>query len=119
MFVDSHCHLNYQGLVEDQPRVLARARAAGVELMLNISTRAAEWDAIRAKYGLRAPGFDAYLGHSWQFIDFCFTKGEDLVAGLTSTVAIRQAGFHEAMYTDDMFTKWFKRYQADGLLPPP
>ena len=36
MFVDSHCHLNYQGLVEDQPGVLARARAAGVDLMLNI-----------------------------------------------------------------------------------
>jgi len=46
MFIDSHCHLNYQGLVEDQPGVLARARAAGVELMLNISTRASEWDAV-------------------------------------------------------------------------
>ena len=46
MFIDSHCHLNYQGLVEDQPSVLARARAAGVDLMLNISTRAAEWDAV-------------------------------------------------------------------------
>ena len=46
MFVDSHCHLNYQGLVEDQPAVLARARAAGVDLMLNISTRASEWDAV-------------------------------------------------------------------------
>ena len=48
MFIDSHCHLNYQGLVEDQPAVLARARAAGVELMLNISTRASEWDAVIA-----------------------------------------------------------------------
>ena len=40
MFVDSHCHLNYKGLVEDQAGVLARARAAGVSMMLNISTRA-------------------------------------------------------------------------------
>jgi TatD DNase family protein len=46
MFIDSHCHLNYQGLVEDQPAVLGRARAAGVDLMLNISTRASEWDAV-------------------------------------------------------------------------
>ena len=46
MFVDSHCHLNYKGLVEDQPGVLARARAAGVSTMLNISTRASEWDAV-------------------------------------------------------------------------
>lgn len=48
MFVDSHCHLNYEGLVEDQQGVLARARAAGVTRMLNISTRASEWDAVIA-----------------------------------------------------------------------
>jgi TatD DNase family protein len=46
MFVDSHCHLNYKGLVEDQQGVLARARAAGVSTMLNISTRESEWDAV-------------------------------------------------------------------------
>lgn len=48
MFVDSHCHLNYKGLAEDQPAVLARARAAGVVKMLNISTRASEWDEVIA-----------------------------------------------------------------------
>lgn len=48
MFVDSHCHLNYKGLVEDQQGVLDRARAAGVSQMLNISTRASEWDAVIA-----------------------------------------------------------------------
>jgi TatD DNase family protein len=46
MFIDSHCHLNYKGLVEDQLAVLARARAAGVTTMLNISTRAGEWDEV-------------------------------------------------------------------------
>lgn len=48
MFVDSHCHLNYKGLVEEQDAVVARARAAGVGPMLNISTRASEWDAVVA-----------------------------------------------------------------------
>jgi TatD DNase family protein len=43
MLVDSHCHLNYEGLVEDQPAVLRRARAAGVGTFLNISTRRSEW----------------------------------------------------------------------------
>lgn len=43
MFVDSHCHLNYKGLVEDQTGVLTRARAEGVSCMLNISTREREW----------------------------------------------------------------------------
>lgn len=46
MFVDSHCHLNYAGLVEDQDAVIARARIAGVDTMLNISTRVIEWDAV-------------------------------------------------------------------------
>lgn len=46
MFVDSHCHLNYEGLIEDQASVLTRARTAGVSAMLNISTREREWSAI-------------------------------------------------------------------------
>jgi TatD DNase family protein len=46
MFVDSHCHLNYKGLVEQQQDVLARAREAGVAAMLNISTREREWDDV-------------------------------------------------------------------------
>ncbi len=46
MLIDSHCHLNYKGLVEDQAAVLERARAAGVRGMLNISTRESEWDDV-------------------------------------------------------------------------
>lgn len=43
MLIDSHCHLNYKGLVEDQAAVIARARARGVTGMLSISTREREW----------------------------------------------------------------------------
>jgi TatD DNase family protein len=46
MLVDSHCHLNYKGLVEDQQSVLNRARGVGVTAMLNISTRESEWDEV-------------------------------------------------------------------------
>ena len=48
MLIDSHCHLNYKGLVEDQQNVLERARSAGIDLMLNIATRESEWDAVLA-----------------------------------------------------------------------
>jgi len=48
MLIDSHCHLNYKGLVEEQDAVLARARAAGIGGFLNISTRASEWDDVVA-----------------------------------------------------------------------
>jgi len=45
---DSHCHLNYKGLGEQQPDVLARARESGVVAMLNIATREREWDEVLA-----------------------------------------------------------------------
>jgi len=46
MLVDSHCHLEYEGLVEDQEGVLERARSAGVGQFLNISTRISEWQKV-------------------------------------------------------------------------
>ena len=46
--IDSHCHLEYERLVDDQAGVLARARAAGVAGMLNISTRRSEWERVIA-----------------------------------------------------------------------
>ncbi|MEG3154806.1 TatD family hydrolase [Sphingomonas sp. RB1R13] len=46
--IDSHCHLNYPGLIERQGEVLATARARGVAGFLNISTRQSEWADIIA-----------------------------------------------------------------------
>ena len=48
MLVDSHCHLEYEGLVDDQDNVLDRARGAGVRGFLNISTRRSEWSRVIA-----------------------------------------------------------------------
>jgi len=44
--IDSHCHLNYDGLVERQDEVLENARERGVEGFLNISTRQSEWNDV-------------------------------------------------------------------------
>ena len=46
--IDSHCHLNYEGLVERQEEVLDNARQRGVQGFLNISTRQREWGDIVA-----------------------------------------------------------------------
>jgi TatD DNase family protein len=46
--IDSHCHLNYEGLVERQDEVLENARQHGVLGFLNISTRKREWNDIIA-----------------------------------------------------------------------
>jgi TatD DNase family protein len=48
ILVDSHCHLNYPGLVEDQQGVLARGRAAGIGHFLAIGTKQAEWAEVTA-----------------------------------------------------------------------
>jgi TatD DNase family protein len=44
--IDSHCHLNYEGLVERQDEVLGNARERGVQGFLNISTRQREWNDV-------------------------------------------------------------------------
>ena len=46
--IDSHCHLNYDGLAERQDEVLNNARARGVQGFLNISTRQREWGDVIA-----------------------------------------------------------------------
>ncbi|CDO38880.1 MULTISPECIES: TatD family hydrolase [Novosphingobium] len=46
MLIDSHCHLEYEGLVEDQQGILERARQSGIRGFLNISTRQSEWDRV-------------------------------------------------------------------------
>ena len=61
MLIDSHCHLNYKGLVEDQAQVLARARESGVTGFLNISTRLSEWEAVVAT-ATREPDVWASVG---------------------------------------------------------
>ncbi len=44
--IDSHCHLNYEGLVERRDEVLEAARARGIGGFLNISTRQREWNDV-------------------------------------------------------------------------
>jgi TatD DNase family protein len=39
LIVDSHCHLDYEGLAENLPALLKRSADAGVGLMLSISSR--------------------------------------------------------------------------------
>ena len=81
----------------------------------------AEWAAIVKKYDLRAPtSLQEYVGQSFIFTDLIFAYGAEKLppAMLVSTVKARQAGFHDCMDTEDMFRKWFRRFQDLRLLPP-
>jgi TatD DNase family protein len=45
--IDSHCHLDYEGLADRLPEVLAHAAEAGVEAMITISARVSRFPALR------------------------------------------------------------------------
>jgi TatD DNase family protein len=46
LVVDSHCHLDFEDLTESLPEVLANADAAGVGLMVSISTRVRKFERL-------------------------------------------------------------------------
>lgn len=48
MLIDSHCHLDFPELADDLDAVLERARAAGVGLMVTISTRVRRFNELKA-----------------------------------------------------------------------
>ena len=48
MLVDSHCHLDFKDFDADRSDVLARAKTAGVDLMVTISTKITEAEKIIA-----------------------------------------------------------------------
>ena len=85
--------------------------------------RQAEWAAIAAKYGLRAPvDLGAFVGQSFIYVDGLISGGRRGAAPSLplslSTIKLRQAGFHSCIDTEDMFTKWFHYFQEQKLLPP-
>lgn len=48
MLIDSHCHLDFPDFATELDAVVARARAAGIERMVTISTRVARQDDLLA-----------------------------------------------------------------------
>ena len=94
MLIDSHCHLQYKGLVEDQQAVLDRARSAGVHGMLNISTRIDEWDAVVGT-AQREPDVWASVGIHPHEAD----AHEDL--GRDRLLAARETGLPVIIHTRD------------------
>ncbi|MEE4200579.1 TatD family hydrolase [Erythrobacter sp.] len=94
MLVDSHCHLEYKGLVEDQAGVLARAREAGVGAFLNISTKRAEWEQVVAT-ATREPDVFASVGIHPHEADPHEDLGRDVLLATTESprvIAIGETG---------------------------
>lgn len=85
--------------------------------------RGADWDRVRERHGLTAPGLEAFVGEGFHYADFTMGYGAPVTGGLAgaaivSTIKLRQAGFTEVMDTEAMFRKKFAAMQAARLLPP-
>src|SRR5690606_16632160 len=48
LLIDSHCHLDFPDFADERDAIIARARQAGVGLMLTISTRLDQFDRVLA-----------------------------------------------------------------------
>lgn len=80
MLVDSHCHLEYEGLVDDQPGVLTRAREAGVGAFLNISTKRSEWEQVVATAARESDVYASVGIHPHHADDHSDLSEDDLAA---------------------------------------
>lgn len=77
------------------------------------------WDQICAKHRLAAPSLKEFLGESHHYADFCFGYGarQAIPPHLLSTIKIRNAGFADAVDTEEMFRRWIKYFQDARLFP--
>jgi len=94
MLVDSHCHLDFPDFSEERADVIARARAAGVERMVTISTRVRRFDSIREIAESHAEVFCSIGTHPHNAAEEADITSDELVAisAHPRVVAIGEAG---------------------------
>ena len=95
-WVDSHCHLGYEGTDESPETAIAEARAAGVDALICVGTDldssrravdlARRHPEVRATVGLH-PHDASRLGEQWDALEALARDAADVVAG------IGEAGF--------------------------
>lgn len=93
----------------DKPRSMAEYLPA----------KAAVWDRLVQKHGLRPVKIAELVGESHHYADFCFAYGAATPPppAFVSAIKLRQAGFTEVCDTEDMFGYWLQRFIDRGLLP--
>jgi TatD DNase family protein len=95
MLIDSHCHLDFPELKGDLDGVLSRARAAGVGLMITISTRVRRFKEVLAIVEGRDEVFCSVGTHPHNAAEELDVTVADLarLARHPKVVAIGEAGF--------------------------
>jgi nucleoside-diphosphate-sugar epimerase len=89
-------------------------------LAREVGLREADWARIRTKYNLASPDLKSFVGLSFQYADYQMGWGRAEAAppSFSSTIKVMQAGFHDVMDTEAMFTRWFQEFQEKRCLPP-
>jgi nucleoside-diphosphate-sugar epimerase len=95
---------------------------APLSLAEAMPVREPDWQAIVRTHALRSPGTLAdFVGQGFVYADrqFAHDAKRTPPTTLVSTIKARQAGFLDCMDTEDMFRKWFRRFQELRWLPEP
>ena len=111
MLIDSHCHLDFPELAADRAGVLARAKAAGIDGMVTISTRVKRFDEIIAIAEAHPEVWCSVGTHPHHADEELDIFAEDLVrlSAHPKCVAIGEAGL------DYFYDNAPKEAQAEGL----
>ncbi|NBN62145.1 TatD family hydrolase [Pannonibacter tanglangensis] len=112
MLVDSHCHLDFPDFAEERDAVIARAHAAGVKLMVSISTRVRKFPqvlAIAEHYDSVYCSVGTHPHNAHEELDITADELERLAAH-PKVVAIGECGL------DYFYDKSPREAQAAGLV---
>jgi len=116
MLVDSHCHLDFPDFAAERDAVVDRARIAGVDTMLTISTRLDEFSGVRAI----AEAYDGIWcsvgAHPHEAADHAALVADELLALAThpKVVGIGETGldFHYDLSPRDVQESVFRSHIA-------
>jgi TatD DNase family protein len=116
MLVDSHCHLDFPDFAAEREAVIGRARAAGVETILTISTRLDQFDGVRAI----AEAYDGIWcsvgAHPHEAADHAALVSEQLIAlaNHPKVIGIGETGldFHYDLSRRDIQERVFRAHIA-------
>jgi nucleoside-diphosphate-sugar epimerase len=83
--------------------------------------RAAVWDEIVKRQGLRPIPLDHFLGQSHHYADALLRTGIETISQpiLVSTIKLRRAGFTDCYDSEDSLRHWIGEMVRRRLIPPP
>ena len=116
MLVDSHCHLDFSEFREEREAIIARARSAGVETMLTISTRLDEFQGVRALAEAHDGIWCSVGAHPHEAKDHADLAPQELVAlaAHSKVIGIGETGldFHYGLSPRDVQERVFRAHIA-------